>query len=81
MPMSIGLVQHSDIACRHRRCRKVIEKLIDNVIAAEMDIMIIHEPGTINPKEAVAMRKAARDKEVEVVIRTEGAKKSEGVIV
>ena len=60
---------------------KVIERLIDSVIAEKIDIMIIHEPGVINPKEASAIRKAARDRETEAVIRTDGAKISEGVIV
>lgn len=61
--------------------KKVIENLIDKVREELIDIMIIHEPGTINPKEAAAMRAAARYREVEAVIRVDGAKKSEGVIV
>ena len=47
-----------------REGTKVIENLIEKVIAESIDIMIIHEPGTINPKEAAAMRAAARLREV-----------------
>ena len=85
-------VKGNDIGCRIatvnaanacpvvRDGRKVFEKLMDNVIEAKIDIMIIHEPGAINPKEAAMMRKAAREREVEAVIRTDGAKHSEGVV-